>query len=845
MSARPASPSGLPTVGLLVDWLEDDYQNAVVAGVADGARALGVNLVCFAGGVLGSPHRAATQRNVVYELAGAANVDGLLIMSGSLGNHLGPIELGRYCERYRPLPMCSIAVPLPSIPSVLVDNAAGMRELVAHLLDAHAHRRIAFVRGPEANEEAERRFSAYREVLAERDAPLDPALVVVGDFQRESGERAVAVLLDERGARFEAIVAANDAMALGAIEALRARGKRVPDDVAVVGFDDIEEARFSAPALTTVRQPLHALGRKAVETLCAVIEGREVPANLTLRTEVVARQSCGCAWRFARPTPRGDHAAPAERSAVIAEMTRAARAPGLGSSWAGGVLDALVSEAEGGRGRSCAAVLDEVLRDARLAGADVGAFQDVVSVLREDTLGAFEPAARARAERILDDLRVVAAKGAESAQAQHRLEMDRWARRLSGTSEALVANFDVASLVRAAAAHLPRLGIATCYLSLYEPASPSLETARLVLAHDGASRLGADLLDPVFASRELAPARVLPRRRTTFVLEPVFFRDEQLGFVLLEMGPREGGVYESLREQMSAAIKGALLMQEVVEKDREQQRLLADLEKHARELEVANQAIRDNQSKLVTSEKLASLGRLTASIVHEMNTPLAAVRNALVDLGGLVTEYEKSSGDAEVTAEDHAEIVGEMRQSIGLARSAAERAQLFVRGIKGQTRDLGPHERQTFDVLSVTREALLMLGHSMRKGNCRAELDAPAEPVELFGSPVRFSQVITNLVENAVDATIPRGGGAIHLRMAFHGDNLVLEVEDGGTGIPPDVQPRIFEPMFTTKPFGQGTGLGLSIVRDIVTGHFGGAIDVRSHPDEGTTFTVLFSRRGA
>src|SRR5258708_17978826 len=112
---------GPRTLALLVDWLEDDYQNTVVSGVADAARELGVNLICVAGGVLRSPHRFAAQRNAVYDLAGAESVDGLMLMSGTLGNHIGPEELARYCERYRPLPMCSIAVPLPGIPSVLVD----------------------------------------------------------------------------------------------------------------------------------------------------------------------------------------------------------------------------------------------------------------------------------------------------------------------------------------------------------------------------------------------------------------------------------------------------------------------------------------------------------------------------------------------------------------------------------------------------------------------------------------------------------------------------------------------------------------------------------------------------
>ena len=166
MHRQSDSAQGRPvTLALLVDWLEDEYQNEVVAGVADAARELGVNLICFAGGVLRSPHRFAAQRNAVYDLAGVESVDGLMLMSGTLGNHIGPEELSAFCERYRPLPICSIAIPLAGIPSVLVDNATGMRDLIVHLVAAHGCREVAFIRGPEANDEAERRYRVYRDVL--------------------------------------------------------------------------------------------------------------------------------------------------------------------------------------------------------------------------------------------------------------------------------------------------------------------------------------------------------------------------------------------------------------------------------------------------------------------------------------------------------------------------------------------------------------------------------------------------------------------------------------------------------------------------------------------------------
>lgn len=837
------------TLALLVDWLEDEYQNEVVSGVADAARELGANLVCFAGGVLRSPHRFGAQRNAVYDLAGPENADGLMIMSGTLGNHIGPAALSAYCERYRPLPMCSIAVPLPGIPSVLVDNATGTRDLIVHLVAAHGCRRIAFVRGPGANDEAERRYRVYRDVLEERGLAVDPDLVVVGDFQRAAGDRAIGTLLDERRARFDAVVAASDAMALGAIDALRARGARIPEDVAVVGFDDIDAARFATPALTTVRQPLHEQGRRAVELLLAQLRGEEVPDQVTLHTELVTRRSCRCAFRGVRhdaplePPARGGPAraaVAARRSRTIAEMARAAtpRLPAFDEAWAGRVFDAFVADLGVEPGSASVAALHDVVGEISAAGGDAGVWQEALTAMRRSLIPclATDPEIRARADDLWHDLRLLVASAVEGREVQRRIEAERWARSLSGASEALVTAFDVGSLARAAVEQLPRLGIRSFYLSLYERGEDA--TSRLLIAHDASAEVPFRSDDPLFPSRELAPRGALPERRATFVLEPLFFRGEQLGFALFEMGPREGALYEALREQISAALKGALLVQEVVEKDREQARLLADLERRARELERAYQAIQENQEKLLASEKLAALGRLTASIVHEMNTPLAAVRAALVDLGTLVTEYQQSAGDPAVTTDDHAEIAREMGEAIHLAGSAAERAARFVRGIKSQTRDLGPHERQAFDVVPAIREALLLLGYALRKGSSRVVFDPPAEPVELLGSPVRFSQVVTNLVENAVHASTP--GGTITITLTPGSDALELEVRDDGTGIAADVMPRIFEPLFTTKPFGQGTGLGLSIVHDVVTGDFGGTIRAESEGGRGATFTVRF-----
>ncbi len=139
-----------------------------------------------------------------------------------------------------------------------------------------------------------------------------------------------------------------------------------------------------------------------------------------------------------------------------------------------------------------------------------------------------------------------------------------------------------------------------------------------------------------------------------------------------------------------------------------------------------------------------------------------------------------------------------MRRAIGSRVERRARAALFVRGIKSRTRDMGPHERRSFDAVSAVREALLLLGHALRKGNCRVRFEPPAPRLEIDGSPVRFGQVVTNLVENAADASLPRGGGSSR-SSSIRRDALVLRVRDAGTGIDPEILPRIFEPMFTDQ----------------------------------------------
>jgi len=600
---QPARTGGSrPRVGVLVDWLKDSYQNAIVSGLLEAARTRDVDLFIFAGGVLGAPAADGVHRNFVFDLPGPDNIDGLVVLGGAIGNQLGPAAVESLLRRWAPLPMASIALAMPGVPSLLVDEAPGMRQALHHLVARHGCRRIAFIRGPAVNTEAERRYALYRAVLAEHDLRLDPDLVCDGTFHKTAGAAAIRTLVDERKVDFDAVVGCNDYMALAAITALQERGIKVPSDVAVIGFDDLEDARFATPPLTTVRQPLYQQGEAALDLVIAQLDQRRVAAETLIATELVTRQSCGCFSGLARPGRAGpvtststaiDSLLAEHGEALREQMVQAVHgaAAALGSGWDRQVLDAFEAELRGAGAGLYATTLDHLLGEVVAAGDDVAAWQGLVSALRRLLLPALasDPLRWVQAEDLWHEARILIADLAERAQAQYRLRGERLARALTESSANLLATQKLPALLPAIAEQLPRLGIAGAWLVLFEGEARPAQRARLSLAYDEAAP-GATAASvgtgPLLESGELIPAAARPAgRRLAVVVEPLFFHEQALGFLALEIGPREGLVYESLGEQVSSALQGARLVEKLV--DEATRRQMAERQRLEKEMEIA------------------------------------------------------------------------------------------------------------------------------------------------------------------------------------------------------------------------------------------------------------------
>jgi PAS domain S-box-containing protein len=588
-------PDSRPTIGLLTRGISDEFSGPVWKGVADVARERDVNLVGFVGGMLGSPHGFEAQGNILYNLAGAGNVDGLLIWTGILGHYVGPEEMQNFCKRFSPLPVVSIELPMEGIPSVLGDFQQSMHDIVVHLIEVHGYRRIAFIRGPEDSLTGEERYRAYTAALAEHGIPFDPDLIAPGDFFAPSGAKAMHLLLDERGVNFEAVIAANDNMALDAARALQVRGLRVPDDIAVVGVDDIEEASCVTPPLTTARVPFYEWGRRGAELLLAQLLGEEVPEIERVPLELVVRQSCGClssevmqaatspditipaqsSIEQGLSTPTAGSSARetfeagmvARRQEILSEIihTLGISAADIASKWAEQILDAFVAEVTGEFPGTFVRVLDKVLRQVAMADGNVRAWQAVLSVLRRHTLPyLFENGLLSQAENLWGQARVMVGEIAERVQIYQGLQIQQEAATLRDIGQTLITAFDRRELMDILATELPRLGIRSLYLSQYEKPGAMSEWSRLILAYDEGMRVELKSNGRRFPSRQLVPDALLPRdRQYSIVVEPLYFRENQLGFAVFEASPQEERLCDSLRGMISSALQGALLVQQV------------------------------------------------------------------------------------------------------------------------------------------------------------------------------------------------------------------------------------------------------------------------------------------
>lgn len=583
-----------------------------MAGITDQANANNVNLLCFVGGkpasILTDDHPSPSYG--FYDLVKPAQLDGL-IFAADIGHGLKYQEISAFCKVFAPIPMVAHAIDAEGVPNLRSDSLNGMREVIRHLIEQHNCRRIAFIRGVAGQIEAEERFQAYHEELQAHMIRYDEKLVVQGDFTPESGRAAIRTLMDERGMRFQAIAAANDRMAFGALEALQMRGIQVPDQVALTGFDDVDEAQSLGVPLTTVHQSFYEQGQQVFEMLMQRMRGESIPQVTKVPTHLVVRWSCGCLPETVQKAIVAPHEVAQtgrlqnKRDAAVEALLRAAHVTAQDTAIKrfrdvfGAMWDALLASIQSSDYHT-----DEFLKATNAAmelmrqeGRPPAIWHNVISMLRRYSLGGIPVTNQTtilHAENLFQQARLLTGELSQRAQALSRLQREQQENILQAFSFSMAPAMSVEEIGTAIKKNFPAMGIERWYVMFYSDVTsphpittPPPENYRLLFAYENQSfHVPAEVAN-------LEPGSLAPRGKTptdhryTAVITPLSLASNRFGFMWTEMGPRDWDVYLRVRNLVSSALLRVMLVQQREQAQKEVERLLEEAREHAAELAVA------------------------------------------------------------------------------------------------------------------------------------------------------------------------------------------------------------------------------------------------------------------
>jgi phosphoserine phosphatase RsbU/P len=559
-------PPNKPRIAVLLDHIESDYHVEVLTGVLRAARGARAQVLIVPGGWLPRSDAEPIARNFVYEFLAGARIDGVLTLAGSLSNYSGLDRLRDWLKRFAHVPVVTLGIDVPGLPSVWVDNALGIETVIDHLVTVHGKRRIAFIRGPEASPEAEARRLAYLRALERHGIATDERLVLPGSFAREDGIVAMSVLFDERRvttAMLDAIAAVNDDAALGALEELTRRGISVPETIAVVGFDDAQSARTANPPLTTVSQRVELSAFTAARSLLEAIATKSSPVGVTMEPSLVVRDSCGCVARFQNDSAEVRAASPGmartsalflveRRSMLAAELARAAAGRVVGmAGWENRLVDSLAHDLGGAKESAFVYEIEQFARKNVALGRNVMVCHELLTALRLQALAStsIEPGARPRIEDLFQEARLRLARIGSDVEHERQQNLNMHARIVTRACLAVVAGADASALGTTLAEHLPALGIPAYAITRLRRSRASTELA--VVARLAPNALSRPL--HFIATTELGIDPAL-EREDMLVVEPLEFAGTELGIAAFAWGARNPVHYEVLREVLSLAV---------------------------------------------------------------------------------------------------------------------------------------------------------------------------------------------------------------------------------------------------------------------------------------------------
>lgn len=860
MRQRNVNQAKRLTYGFIAPYIWGDLSLNYLKGAVRGAEVHDVNLICVLGQTPKDPENHNASANIAYELVNKRLRDGLIIWASHFGQFLTKNELAEFYQKFSGIPLVSLSEVVEDKPAVVMDNCNGIIMLIDHLVEVHGYSKIGFIRGPEYHRYSEERLTGYLEGFKKHNIPVDPQLITKPRLISEgSGVDAIQYYFDELKLRIktdlEAIICVSDSVALGAATELNRRGMKIPQDIAIVGFNNKNESRMCHPPLTTIDPQLPLYGEHAINILQDLRQGKKISGRQYIKNKLVVRGSCGCHTAINDSTEHNKtHRTTlhlineAERTNIIEELkTVAENFIRLSQeNWVKQLIDSFFINISNPDSTAFISCLNELLDElSENEGDSVGNFNVLLTEMRHQILPHLNTTELMnRGFELWDQARLLVTRTIEYLDADYKTKIDRLLISLHTTNQTLMTSYNLDELKLVIEDLLKRLSIPGCYISLYENPTEPLESAELIFAVIDNKRIDLNNIETIFEPADLVPADILPSdRRYTMILHPLYYQDMQLGFALFETGPLDKAIYQILCSEISNALHRVMIFEELKHSEKERTKLLETLSNKNLELEkkiqerTADIRMVNQQLQLAIDQANAAnvaKSRFLANISHEIRTPLNSIIGFAEVLNSTRNE-EKHAAYVNLIINESERLVELINQILDLSKIEANKLSLDLEHFN--IREL---LKSLTSVYSTIAE---------KKGleySCKMDSSVPDT---LIGDPLRLRQILVNLIGNAIKFT-SKGKIKISIeQIAETSDKLTLlfRIKDTGIGIPKERQDTIFDAFVQaedsiTRRFG-GTGLGVSISKQLVL-LMDGEIGLDSEVDKGSCFwfTAVFAK---
>jgi diguanylate cyclase (GGDEF)-like protein len=819
------------TIAFIGETSFDACQGEMLAGAVKAAGEAGANLLRFTIEQYIHVNRYPFPLELLTTMLEKAKPDGLLFLGWTAEIAEDPRKFLSLLRKLGPMPLVSVGKAIEGVPSVVVDGERHVTELLEHLYGAHDKRNIAFVK-PIRPDERYRAYEAFMKkrgiykrglVLSNEDIDTDVDWL----FTRRV-ERIAKTLFDVRKKKVDAIMSMYSYEGVLLLEALKKRGYRVPEDIAVTSWEDLDRGRYANPPLTSVYHPFFEHAYEGVKALLELMDGGEVPERVTVPGRMSIRRSCGC------PSERFDQVE------VKAAGSKEVRVPleKLGKLGGGGLrlevldrrksLDCLVADIKG-KTDSFVRMLERSILETNPDVEGLYRIQRDYLAVRSFTLPYLrkDRSALERAESIWLKCGIVVEENIEAVAGFNEVRKRTDAHLLQEVGQRIVTAYSFENLFDTFAGGLKSIGIANCEVYLFGEKSDALERQRLVFSLRNGRVLGngarggwSPLRGPLFKGT----GRVL-------LLYFLHIGEELFGYVLFEPGSYDERVYNAISIELSNAIHGALALGDL-------RKANARL-KSAQKTIIGNMDLIENKSRALeeSNAKLSQLDRLKnnfiANITHDFRSPLSIILNS-VDLG---LRYDTREDFDRIVKRYNTIYDASAQLKVSVDR-LLDLAKMDTRGVRLNIRRL--------DVRSYIENVADFYQSATLSTKIQVICSLPAGFISDFYTDVdKLEEILHNLMSNAlkfVDST----GGVITITLHEKPSSIDIVIGDNGIGIPREKLETIFERYEqlgdSRSPMYKGTGIGLSFVRELM-GYLKGSVRAESEgPGKGSRFVLSFPR---